>query len=74
MEEEVSKRKPFARRLYLRSYSQQQTIIMKFNFYKVQFFFSHGKVCFLRSGGNIPKEKYFGMGRLICHHYFDLMN
>lgn len=70
----MSKRKPPARRLYLRSYSQEQTIIMKFYFYKVQFFFSHSNVCFLRFGGNIPKEKYPGVGRLIFHHDFALMN
>lgn len=38
-EEEVGIRKSFARRLYLWNYSQGQTIIMKFYFYKVQFFF-----------------------------------
>lgn len=38
-EEEVGIRKSFARRLYLWNYSQGQTIIMKFYFYKVQIFF-----------------------------------
>lgn len=37
-EEKVGIRKSFARRLYLWDYSQEQTIIMKFYFYKVQFF------------------------------------
>lgn len=73
-EEEVGIRKSFARRLYLWNYSQGQTIIMKFYFYKVQFFFffNHGNVCFLTFGGNI--QKYSGVGRLIFPHYFALMN
>lgn len=37
-EEKVGIRKSFARRLYLWDYSQEQTIIMKFYFYKEQFF------------------------------------
>lgn len=60
-EEEIGERKPFARRMYLRSFSQEHTIITQFYFYRDQFFFffHHGNVCFLRFGRNTRKEKYF---------------
>lgn len=67
-EEKVSKRKPFARMMYFRSFSEERTIIMKFYFYQVQFFFKKTMSVFLDLVEASGKRNTFDIERLVFHH------
>lgn len=67
-EEKVSKRKPFARMMYFRSFSEEHTLIMKFYFYQVQFFFKKTMSVFLDLVEASGKRNTFDIERLVFHH------
>lgn len=70
-DEESGKRNPFARRMYLRSHSQEQTIIRKLSFYKGKIVLTLVTSVFLDLVEAFGM-RYFGVGSLVLHYYFAL--